>query len=445
MTKEKQNAKIIGTNTLNQCFEEITTNKKGITLIALIITIIIMLILLGVTVTVSLDGGVFSRAKQAVDQTQTQIDEKQLLTAVLEVMGTDGKVNFEKLDERLPNEFTGSNGIYTSKSGNRFAVDNNGNIKLTQYKTEIEGLAKTVTLIDYKNLEDEASADIKAAVDQGKIIAVLKETINQVETIAVLPNEYKVLTQEGDNTISGGLVITDGTNEFVWIPVTEDFSSSYNYSSSYSEPVELLGNHSTTGYAWDSQDELNYYYGEGYYTYPTTDEEKANANNTFAYKAHYQEMVESVNKYDGFYIGRYETTIDEEGNIGSKEGTTVLTANKTLKEGTNSTSGESYYYRWWGLYASQRNSKVIGNGNYIQTNMVWGQQWDAMLEFLGDDQANSTITGTQSVVLKSGEAIYDNGLKDEMNNIYDLRRNVYEWSAEEMRKLGTKHSWSVAA
>ena len=38
-------------------------NKKGITLIALIITIIVMLILVGVTVATISDGGLFQKAK----------------------------------------------------------------------------------------------------------------------------------------------------------------------------------------------------------------------------------------------------------------------------------------------------------------------------------------------------------------------------------------------
>ena len=45
-------------------------NKKGITLIALIITIIVMLILVGVTVTVSINGGLFNTAKDAANNTQ---------------------------------------------------------------------------------------------------------------------------------------------------------------------------------------------------------------------------------------------------------------------------------------------------------------------------------------------------------------------------------------
>ena len=50
--------------------EKLNKNNKGITLIALIITIIVMLILVGVTVTVALDGGLFESAQTAVDKTE---------------------------------------------------------------------------------------------------------------------------------------------------------------------------------------------------------------------------------------------------------------------------------------------------------------------------------------------------------------------------------------
>ena len=47
-------------------------NNKGITLIALVITIIVMLILVGVSVTVALNGGLFTRAKTAASGTEEE-------------------------------------------------------------------------------------------------------------------------------------------------------------------------------------------------------------------------------------------------------------------------------------------------------------------------------------------------------------------------------------
>ena len=50
--------------------------QKGITLIALIITIIVMLILVGVSVTVALQGGLFERAERARDDTRSALNQE---------------------------------------------------------------------------------------------------------------------------------------------------------------------------------------------------------------------------------------------------------------------------------------------------------------------------------------------------------------------------------
>ena len=55
-------------------------NNKGITLIALVITIIVMLILVGVTISMSVNGGLFTYAGRAASETNKAIeDEKTML------------------------------------------------------------------------------------------------------------------------------------------------------------------------------------------------------------------------------------------------------------------------------------------------------------------------------------------------------------------------------
>ena len=101
--------------------------NRGITLIALIITIIVMLILTGVTLSITLgDNGLVNKAKEAAEETQVAMDRELLLSAVVGAMGNDGKVNLSAIV--LPEGFTGSNGTYTSKSGNTFTVSENGEI-----------------------------------------------------------------------------------------------------------------------------------------------------------------------------------------------------------------------------------------------------------------------------------------------------------------------------
>ena len=52
-------------------------NTKGITLIALIITIIILLILTGVTMNIAVNGGLFNNAQRAVDDTNAKVSSTQ--------------------------------------------------------------------------------------------------------------------------------------------------------------------------------------------------------------------------------------------------------------------------------------------------------------------------------------------------------------------------------
>ena len=61
--------------------------QKGITLVALVITIIVMLILVGVSVTVALNGGLFETAKEATNKTNTALTAENELDA--------GKVNVD--------------------------------------------------------------------------------------------------------------------------------------------------------------------------------------------------------------------------------------------------------------------------------------------------------------------------------------------------------------
>jgi len=397
--RTKTDTKSVGANCIRPNFEVITKRNNGITLIALIITIIVMLILVAVSVTVALNGGLFTTAKDAKTNTQTARDEELKLD--------DGQIEVDGKKYASYQDYLDKKEMLILPTGWSVA------------ETKPEGWSEKVT-----------------AITDG------------TNTIP-LPNGYKVSTTDGEDSIAEGLVVYDGTeenrnNEFVWIPVGANFDPTY-ISANYAEPKYLKSNYSNTSSPYDSQTTIDYLYGKkedgttSYYTIDinSADETTAIATNTtvtngttFDYGYHYNEMVTSVNKYDGFYIGRYETTIDSNGNIGSKYNTTVLTAGTLLKEGTNTTSNEPYYYRWWGLYEAQRNANVKGNKEYIQTNMIWGQQWEAMLTFLGSTQATSKISGTQSGVLKSGEATYDNGLKDVMNNIYDLRRNGWDWTAE---------------
>ena len=269
--------------------------------------------------------------------------------------------------------------------------------------------------------------------DSNKVTAITDGT----HTVP-LPNGYEIIEGvEGETSVEKGLVIKDGYgNEFVWIPVTDDLGDSYSSSSGYSEPEVLTDtNSSYGGHVYDSQAMLNYLYG----TKEDGETPYYNYAEDFNYVNDYAKMVESVNKYNGFYIGRYETTIDEEGNVGSKYNTTVLRANSILKEGTNPNKSEPYYYRWYGLYYATKNANVEGNGEYVQTAMIYGVLWDKTMDYIRAQKTAGNTTydvDTATSTWHNGSSVVNSGQAnagDVALNIWDLESNAWEWTQEAYR------------
>ena len=112
------------------------TSQKGITLIALIITIIVMLILVGVTINVALNGGLFTKAETAKVQTEKAVEEEQLMTAIVTAYDAKtGVVDKSTLQTELAKqgvwqvsgEEGGPYGV-TSPKGNVYTVTKDGKI-----------------------------------------------------------------------------------------------------------------------------------------------------------------------------------------------------------------------------------------------------------------------------------------------------------------------------
>lgn len=125
--------------------KKLKTNR-GITLIALIITIIVMLILVAVTVSVALNGGLFTTAKDAANKTQLEIDRETLQVGIIGALNGELKIaTSNDLISNLPLgwDVTGTDGgpyIATSPKGNKFKVAIDGTIEpiVVRNSTELE-------------------------------------------------------------------------------------------------------------------------------------------------------------------------------------------------------------------------------------------------------------------------------------------------------------------
>ena len=86
--------------------------NEGITLIALIITIIILLILVGVSINLAIKGDLFGSAEKAVEGTNDKTAQEQ--TRVDELMGELGRVEEQQRQDNLPGTRVTENTKYVS-------------------------------------------------------------------------------------------------------------------------------------------------------------------------------------------------------------------------------------------------------------------------------------------------------------------------------------------
>ena len=118
--------------------------NKGITIIALVITIVLMLILAGITVNVVINGGLLDYAKKAKDDTEIASEKSMITQAAIMAMGENkrGKIVQSELKNKINKmlndetgesteiEERGENLIITIKSsGRKYLVDSKGNVR----------------------------------------------------------------------------------------------------------------------------------------------------------------------------------------------------------------------------------------------------------------------------------------------------------------------------
>ena len=109
-------------------------NKKGITLIALLITVVIMLVLAALTVATALKGNLFNETRNAKSSTEIEKDKEILVAATTGAINDYGVFDHNLLDNKLPAGFSGSNGTYV-KDGVTFKVNKYGSVTVEESVT----------------------------------------------------------------------------------------------------------------------------------------------------------------------------------------------------------------------------------------------------------------------------------------------------------------------
>jgi hypothetical protein len=170
--------------------------------------------------------------------------------------------------------------------------------------------------------------------------------------------------------------------------------------------------------------------------------------------AEYQAMEDSVTKYQGFYVGRYEAGCETERTSDNKttvqkvlvqQGKNVYNyvpwGNEMNDTGivTGKTGDNEEYNGVTGAVELSKNFAIKNGYTGVTSTLIYGIQWDMMLRFVADDDHNVNDSSNWGNYNNStGDAAVNSGLvqttgKNEAwkaKNIYDIAGNVWEWTME---------------
>lgn len=276
--------------------------NKGITLITLVVTIIVLLILAGVSIaTLTGNNGILTQANKARENTKRAEDIEKIEIAILGVqMGENGyqKLDIGTLQEELDKVF---------EDGILKVYDNNTDEFIFYTKDNIYIISSNeVTEIDLGNAiyQKQENRNIQGEHEYAYNNPIIPKGFIPLET----KDASWVTNEEGlPMGWNNGLVIMDESgNEFVWIPcITQDLDTSEN--------VVKYGcyaqNDKFTAYQVDinSLRDLQKYIP---------------VENEFS----------QIEKYQGFYVGRYETAMSENiprvSNVDIDDSPDVVNINK---------------------------------------------------------------------------------------------------------------------
>ena len=383
-------------------------NRKGITLIALVITIIILLILAGVTITMLTgDNGILKQATNAREtNSKAEFEEQVKLAVIASRVNDTANIDLKILEE----EINKISGITITKS-----ADNNlpWTVKKGSYEVTITADG---TITSNTTGKDDSKKDEDTKIDYGtKTPAEDKRTVIEQAT-AAKPEESTIDSNTNENT---GIVMKDSNdNEWVWIEVPPTVFTTAKNSTDYDNiKADLIAYASdyregSKGQGYNYLDEWYAMDGKTLVTASTeglTETQKALNNGcglTYnEYNTNYNKMLSSIYTNKGFYIGRYEAGIE-----GSDTDTSLARYSRT--EITSSSpkavsKKDMIQYNSVTCSESQQLASKMSTGNKT-SSLMYGIQWDLVCKFLEVKGNWDTTTNTAQYYIKENSLSWGN-------------------------------------
>ena len=432
--------------------------NRGITLIALIITIIVLLILAGVTINLTLgENGIFRTAEMA-GKNYTQAEQEEL----------QGLANFENTINNIIGGTGNSTPIGTGSLTPGKRYDQDTDLTIGDYKITIPGGA-TISGIpgEYEN------------IDEGVVIYIIPE------------NETPDWTAKDEK---GVYEVQKNYDQFVWVPVKNavlDLSGNATALASDESIKAAVQSEIDAGrYPMAIKKDVTNYIGVLYQFEDATDEEENHYvkvtpysgwtptstdsgrrepdvltdydNNTSylnqingilntsysdstsfktALQTDFNTMVTRVDEKEGFWVGRYETS-----KMSNSTTTTYAESNKIqvgVKRGTTEGINKVTWYR---MYAQQKiyKEKALTESENVTSSMIWGSQWDQIMIWMKEveNEAKSSYYVINSLTMgnygtsddedesTAEPAATGNSENYKVKNVFDLAGNVRDWTLE---------------
>ena len=378
--------------------------EKGITLVALIITIVVMLILVAVSINVIVNSNLIGYSEKTGDAYSGAIKNEE---------------NF------------GNDGI-------------------------------TINDKEYASIDDYIESRKPLPEGAGKKFTETKEYTDGTKT-AVIPGGFTVSGIRNETRIDEGLVIYlipddeienvkwDGTektkyDQFVWIPVSNankmfmcQAKTADTMCNLKIEGNEVICQTHKTADATKSKNMAGRLYatgaGESFNSSLTTQTYNANSglrepaklsstNSSFVdqeeepnldLQTEYNNAVKKVIESKGFWIGRYETT-------GMSSSNDDIAVNIVAGKGTSDGIGDVNWYRMYKQQQNYANKKNLDTSK-IQSTMIFGAAYDQTMIFANCEKATTSAKDYSAVITGNVET-------DCYKNIYDLCGNLREWTTE---------------
>ena len=420
--------------------KETLKRNKGITLIALVVTIIVLLILAGISINMLTgENGILNRAAEAKEKTGTTQTEEAVKLSVTDALTQGlGSLTDANLKTALNNNIGAGKYEISGDATSGWTVTVNGK----EFKIDSTGKIGGIT-----------SGGTSGGNQGGGSVGTLPTGTG---TTPYLPNGT-FSKKEGD--LSTGLVIKDSNdNEYVWVevPTTIYSDSKYNTNGTPSSADD-----------WEKiRDCLKAYTSD----YSGSDYMDTNTDGT-TYSDDYKNMLKSVYTNGGFWIGRYEAGL-EEGKDSRTSHVAISASDKAVVK------QNKIPYNWVTRDEAQTLAQKMDYGD-CKGSLIFGIQWDLVLKYIETKNpaqksnllTNSTSIGNyynSSFELKRGRFAQYNALSNwfdynseekstlvtgsqkkeqssnsnaillttgatevtNLQNIYDIAGNVWEWTRE---------------